>query len=145
MQFLSFHTVKTIEVTGGSCEITRRSGVTSRKPCNITSCPVFFNVTSANHATCSFIDSSGYVSGPIRSCLILDYIINENGYLLIGLHGSQLLESVWVPLQSFPQLCGAGLLHWRLRCWRPNKDEPDEQLPEHLLHELHADQPPSVW
>ena len=29
----------------------------------------------ANHAICSFIDSSGYASGPIRRCLVIDYII----------------------------------------------------------------------
>ena len=29
----------------------------------------------ANHAICSFIDSSGYVSGPIRICLFIDYKI----------------------------------------------------------------------
>ena len=29
----------------------------------------------ANHAICSFIDSSGYTSGPIRRCLFIDYII----------------------------------------------------------------------
>ena len=29
----------------------------------------------ANHAMCSFIDSSGYASGPIRICLFIDYII----------------------------------------------------------------------
>ena len=28
-----------------------------------------------NYAICSFIDSSGYVSGPIRRCLFIDYII----------------------------------------------------------------------
>ena len=28
-----------------------------------------------NHAICSFIDSSGYASGPIRMFLIIDYII----------------------------------------------------------------------
>ena len=27
----------------------------------------------ANHAICSFIDSSGYASGPIRRCLFIDY------------------------------------------------------------------------
>ena len=32
----------------------------------------------ANHAICSFIDSSGYASGPIRRCLFIDYIIIEN-------------------------------------------------------------------
>ena len=29
----------------------------------------------ANHAICSFIDSSGYSSEPIRICLFIDYII----------------------------------------------------------------------
>ena len=29
----------------------------------------------ANHAICSFIDSSGNASGPIRRCLFIDYII----------------------------------------------------------------------
>ena len=29
----------------------------------------------ANHAICSYIDSSGYTSGPIRICLFIDYII----------------------------------------------------------------------
>ena len=28
----------------------------------------------ANHAICSFIDSSGYASGPISGCLFIDYI-----------------------------------------------------------------------
>ena len=31
----------------------------------------------ANHAICSFIDSSGYASGPIRRCLFIDYIIKS--------------------------------------------------------------------
>ena len=29
----------------------------------------------ANHAICSYIDSSGYASGPIRMYLFIDYII----------------------------------------------------------------------
>ena len=29
----------------------------------------------ANHVICSFIESSGYASGPIRRCLYIDYII----------------------------------------------------------------------
>ena len=32
----------------------------------------------ANHAICSFIDSSRYASGPIRRCLFIDYIINSD-------------------------------------------------------------------
>ena len=31
-----------------------------------------------NHAICSFIDSSGYASGPIRISLFIDYIIMYN-------------------------------------------------------------------
>ena len=31
----------------------------------------------ANHAIFSFIDSSGYASGPIRRCLFIDYIIKN--------------------------------------------------------------------
>ena len=50
-----------------------RSDVTSRKPVNITSCHVLSTSRPANHAICSFIDSSGYASGPI---IDLDYIIN---------------------------------------------------------------------
>ena len=30
----------------------------------------------ANHAICSYIESSGYASGPIRICLLIDYIIS---------------------------------------------------------------------
>ena len=32
----------------------------------------------ANHAICSFIDSSGYASGPIRRYLFIDYIISSH-------------------------------------------------------------------
>ena len=32
----------------------------------------------ANHTICSFIDLSGYASGPIRRCLFIDYIIIHN-------------------------------------------------------------------
>ena len=39
-------------------------------------CAVCFATSNtANHAICSFIDSSGYASGPIRRCLFIDYII----------------------------------------------------------------------
>ena len=40
----------------------------------------------ANHAICSFIDSGGYASGPIRTCLFIDYIIihcNDNGFIKV--------------------------------------------------------------
>ena len=35
----------------------------------------FARSSPANHAICSFIDSSGYASGSIRRCLFMDYII----------------------------------------------------------------------
>ena len=38
----------------------------------------------ADHAICSFIDSSGYASGPIRRCLFIDYIIKANADLYSG-------------------------------------------------------------
>ena len=34
----------------------------------------------ANHAICSFIDSSGHASGPIRICLFIDYIIIHDDF-----------------------------------------------------------------
>ena len=40
-----------------------------RAVCFAMSCP-------ANHAVCSFIDSSGYASEPIRIFLFMDYMIN---------------------------------------------------------------------
>ena len=40
-------------------------------------CAVCFATSHwANHSICSYIDSSGYASGPIRRCLFIDYIIN---------------------------------------------------------------------
>ena len=38
---------------------------------------LFATSRTANHAICSFIDSSGYASGPIRRCLFIDYIITR--------------------------------------------------------------------
>ena len=41
-------------------------------------CAVCFATSRpANHAICSFIDSRGYASGPIRRCLFIDYIIKK--------------------------------------------------------------------
>ena len=40
---------------------------------------VYFETSRpANHAICSFIDSSGYAPGPIRRCLFIDNIIIYN-------------------------------------------------------------------
>ena len=59
---MSFFTIKTSDVKDGPCKITSRSDVTSCRPCKITSC--FATSHPANHAICSYIDSSGYASGP---------------------------------------------------------------------------------
>ena len=41
-------------------------------------CAVCFATSRpANHATCSFIDTSGYASRTIRICLFIDYVINN--------------------------------------------------------------------
>ena len=42
-----------------------------RAVCFALSCP-------PNHAICSYIDSTGYASGPIRKCLFIDFIIYKN-------------------------------------------------------------------
>ena len=55
----------------------------------------------AYHAICSFIDSSGYASGPIRRCLFIDYIIQMNIiYLTVDFGNSK---------QSFNILCTINL------------------------------------
>ena len=78
MQFLSFYTVKTMDVTDGNAKLLDvltslpvSHAILSRAVCFSTSRP-------ANHVICNFIDSSGYASGPIRSCLFIDYIIVYN-------------------------------------------------------------------
>ena len=78
MHFLSFYTVKTIDFTGRSWEITLdflkslpvSHAILPRAVCFASSRP-------ANHAIYSFIDSSGYTSWPIRRCLFIYYIINS--------------------------------------------------------------------
>ena len=53
-------------------------------------CAVYFATSRlAKHAICSFIDSSGYASGPIRRCLFIDYIImfEISHYFRIGSTG----------------------------------------------------------
>ena len=46
----------------------------------------------ANHAICSFIDSSVYASGPIRRCLFIDYIIKQDIHFLLILFVYNLLS-----------------------------------------------------
>ena len=77
MHFLSFYTVKTIDVTMDHAilldvltSLPVSHVILPRAVCFATSRP-------ANHAICSFIDRRGYASGPIRRCLFIDYIINS--------------------------------------------------------------------
>ena len=75
MHFLSFYTVKTIDVKGDSAKLLY---VLTSIPVSHAILPraVFFGTSRpANHAICIFIDSSGYAPGPIRICLFIDYII----------------------------------------------------------------------
>ena len=74
IHLLSFYTVKTTDVTDVLKSLPVSHAILPRVMCFTTSRP-------ANHAICSFIDSDGYASGPIRRCLFIDYIINENIYM----------------------------------------------------------------
>ena len=75
MHLLPFKTIKTLTLRMDHAKLldvltslpVSRS-ILPRAVCFATSHP-------ANHAICSFIDSSGYASGPIRRCLFIDYII----------------------------------------------------------------------
>ena len=75
MHFLPFKTIKTLTLRMDRAKMLDvltslpvSQSILPRAVCFATSRP-------ANHAICSFIDSSGYASGPIRRCLFIDYII----------------------------------------------------------------------
>ena len=75
MHFLSFYNVKTIDVRVDHAKLLDvltsllvSHAILPRVVCFATS-------RAVNHAICSFIDSSGYASWPIRRCLFIDYII----------------------------------------------------------------------
>ena len=76
MHFLPFESIKTLTLRMDHAKLLDvltslpvSQSILPRVVCFVTSRPV-------NHAICSFIDSSGYASGPIRRCLFIDYIIN---------------------------------------------------------------------
>ena len=70
---------------------------------SILTCAVCFATSRpANHAICSFIDSSGYASGPIRRCLFIDYIIISFNIYVLGAQKNPLIETV---LLSTPNIC----------------------------------------
>ena len=62
--------------------------------------PVFgsLRTTVADHAICSYIDSSGYASGPIRICLFIDYIINVVKCALSIKHDLVIIYSEYVSM-----------------------------------------------
>ena len=75
MHFLPFKTIKTLTLQMDHAKLLDvltsllvSHSILSRAVCFATSRP-------ANHAICSYIDSSEYASGPIRRCLFLDYTI----------------------------------------------------------------------
>ena len=75
MHFLPFKTIKTLMLRMDHAKLLNfltshpvSQSILPRAVCFATSRP-------ANHAICSFIDLSGYASGPIRRCLFIDYII----------------------------------------------------------------------
>ena len=75
MYFLPFYTMKTLTLRMDHAKLLDfltslpvSQSILPRAMCFATSRP-------ANYAICSFIDSSGYASRPIRRCLFIDYII----------------------------------------------------------------------
>ena len=75
MHFLPFLTVKTLTLRMDHAKLL---DVLTSLPVSQSILPralYFATSRPAIHAICSFIDSSGYASGPIRRCLFIDYII----------------------------------------------------------------------
>ena len=76
MRFLSFYTIKPMTLLMDHANLL---DVLTSLPVShaILRRPVCFSTSRpANHTICSYIDSSGYASGPIRRCLLIDYIIH---------------------------------------------------------------------
>ena len=76
IHFLPFLTIKTLTLRMDHAKLL---DVLTSLPVSRSILPraVYFATSRpANHAICSFIDSSGYASGPIRRCFFIDYIIN---------------------------------------------------------------------
>ena len=77
MYFLPFLTIETLTLQMDHAKLL---DVLTSLPVSRSILPraVYFATSRpANHAICSFIDSSGYASGPIRRCLFIDYIITK--------------------------------------------------------------------
>ena len=77
MHFLSFYTVKTIDITL-RMDSAQLLDVLTSLPVSHAIVPralSFATSRPANPAICRFIDSSGYASVPIRRCLFIDYLI----------------------------------------------------------------------
>ena len=75
MHFLPFLTIKTLMLRMDHAKLL---DVLTSLPVSRSILPraVYFATSHlANHAICSFIDSSRYASGPIRRCLFIDNII----------------------------------------------------------------------
>ena len=88
MHFLPVWTIKTIDVMDGSREITWRSDVTSRKPCNITSCRVLCK--TMRHVVI-------LMALAIRRCLFVDYIIIEGRGIKVHVNCSRLGIQDYLP------------------------------------------------
>ena len=82
--------------------LTVSHAISPRAVCFATSRP-------ANHAICSFIDSSGYASGPIRRCLFIDYIIiSFTTFIIYCLIRSVYGKQIYAP---FVKLSGIYKIH----------------------------------
>ena len=83
MQFLSFYTIKIIEVT--DMDHAELLDVLTSLPVSHAILPRVISFATSrlvNHAIWSYIDSSEYAPRPIRRCLLIAYIIKQNVYYL---------------------------------------------------------------
>ena len=75
MHFLPVLTIKTLTLRMGYAKLLDVLTSLSVGRSILPRAVYFATSRPANHAICSFIDSSGYASGPIRICLFIDYMI----------------------------------------------------------------------
>ena len=77
MHFLPFYTIKTLMLQMDLAKLLDFLTSLHVSQSILPSAVCFATSHPANHAICSFIDSIGYASGPIRRCLFIDNIIKH--------------------------------------------------------------------
>ena len=75
MHFLPFKTIKRLTLRMDHAKLLDILTSLPERLSIIPHAMCFASSHPANHAICSYIDLSGYASGPIRRCLFIDYIM----------------------------------------------------------------------